>query len=52
MAGAYYTNFREDTHYLIGQGRFPLGEFQAGLGSATNYSIYCTLIGDLVTPIS
>ena len=48
--GAYYTNFREDTHFLIGRGRFPYVEVQNGLGTPTNYSINCTLIGDLMAP--
>ena len=46
--GAYATNFREDTHFLVGQGRFPYVQL-VFTGVPTN--ITCTLIGDLVNPL-
>ena len=46
--GTYRSNFREDTHYLIGQGRFPYVTLFSTGGAGT---FTCTLIGDLVTPI-
>ena len=47
--GIYYTTFREDTQFLVGQGRFPFVQmvFLAGIGG----SISCTMIGSLVTPL-
>jgi hypothetical protein len=46
---AYYVSFREDAHYLIGQGRFPFLLLESPV-SGTKFG-RCTLIGDLVTPI-
>jgi hypothetical protein len=47
--GNYYTSFREDTHFLIGQGRFPF-VFLSAPGVISGV-IQCTLIGDLVSPV-
>jgi hypothetical protein len=47
--GKYYTNFREDTRYLIGQGRFP--SVNLALGGVGSGTVTCTLVGDLVSPL-
>jgi hypothetical protein len=49
IGGSYFTNFREDTHFLVGQGRFPYVSVNAS--ASTGYFSTCTLVGDLVTPI-
>ena len=44
----YWMNLREDTHWLIGQGRFP--SINAGMASSGTIPLMnCTLIGELVT---
>jgi hypothetical protein len=51
LINSYYTTtFSENTQWLIGQGRFPYvqGTFAAGLSG----QMTCTLIGNLVTPIT
>jgi hypothetical protein len=47
----YVTTFREDTHYLIGNGRFPFVLINASATTTTGWSVTCTMIGELVTPI-
>ena len=50
ISGVYFTNFREDTSFLIGQARYPF--VVAGAQGGNDVSGFsCTLIGDLVTPI-
>ena len=49
LSGGYFTNFREDTHFLVGQGRFPFVIIFASASSA--WDVRCTLIGELVTPL-
>ncbi len=51
VAGFYVVNMREDTHYLVGQGRFP-SVLLGSNNTSSNFSMDCTIIGDLVTPIS
>ena len=46
--GIYYTTFREDTQFLVGQGRFPYVSMGFLSGVVGNMS--CTLIGSLVSP--
>ena len=48
-SGELFTNSREDTNYLVGQGRFPV--VLVTTADVTTFSITCTIIGDLVTPI-
>jgi hypothetical protein len=51
IGSIYYTSFREDTHFLVGNGRFPFIAMTAS-NTTTSWGVTCTLIGDLVTPIS
>ena len=47
--GYYFTSSSENTHFLIGQGRFPYIEtVSANVGNSFQS---CTIIGDLVTPV-
>jgi hypothetical protein len=50
ISSTYWTNFREDTHFLIGQGRFPFLQIVTP-ATSTNTVVQCTIIGELVTPI-
>jgi hypothetical protein len=50
IGSTYWTNFREETHFLIGQGRFPFLQVVTPITS-TNTVVQCTIIGELVTPI-
>jgi hypothetical protein len=49
IGGTYFTNFETNTHFLIGQGRFPILVSVTQIGATSQAK--CTLIGDLVTPI-
>lgn len=50
VAGSsYQTNFESDSHWLVGQGRFPF--IQMNSVPRGTYSILCTITGDLVAPI-
>jgi hypothetical protein len=49
VGATYWTNFREDAHFLIGNGRFPY--LQLFAQAVANWTVNCTLIGELVTPI-
>jgi hypothetical protein len=49
ISGSYYTNFREDTQFLIGSGRFPFIHLFAATTNSFDGS--CTIIGELVNPI-
>lgn len=50
VAGStYVTNFESDAHWLVGQGRFPYLYFYAN--GLTDWNTWCTITGDLVTPI-
>jgi hypothetical protein len=44
----YWTNFREDTHFLVGNGRFP---FLIASANLTTWNVTCTMIGELLSPI-
>jgi hypothetical protein len=48
-SGSNFTNVQQNIHYLIGQGRFPF--VVATASTPVNFSMTCTLVGDLVTPI-
>jgi hypothetical protein len=52
ISGGYFTNFREDAHYLVGNGRFPYVLAQTAFVTTTNFTMACTMIGDLVAPDS
>jgi hypothetical protein len=46
--GVWQTQVNEQVHFLIGQGRFP----NLRIDNITNvFTLYCILVGDLVTPI-
>jgi hypothetical protein len=47
--GINFYNFREDAHFLVGQSRFPF--LVVGMNTTASISMFCTLVGDLVTPI-
>lgn len=49
LASSYTTSFREDTRFLIGQGRVPL--VYMGSQEPSYFAMTCTLIGELVTPL-
>jgi hypothetical protein len=49
IAGTFHTSFREDTHFLIGQGRFPFVVLFTAASST--FVGLCTMIGELVTPL-
>jgi hypothetical protein len=46
---AYFMDFYRDTHFLIGQGRFPY--IVVSVVSTGSQILDCTIVGDLVTPI-
>ena len=50
IGGLNIYHFREDAHFLIGQARYPVVYVDLP-STTTNVVMFCTLIGDLVTPI-
>jgi hypothetical protein len=50
-SGGNFTNVQQNIHYLIGQGRFPFVAVSASTTTLVSFTVTCTLVGDLVTPI-
>lgn len=50
IGGGYNTSIDTDIHWLIGQGRFPW--FYVQTFGPTTIGVNCTIVGDLIDPIS
>ena len=50
IGGLYFVSIEANAHFLVGQGRFPFVTLTTQ--APANITSFCTIVGDLVTPIS